>query len=96
MGSTERNIDAAVSELEGQLELWSAKLNELVAKVEVASEETKIDARKHLDAMREKLAVARSNLEEAKTAGSDRWDKFKARVEASWKELESAFKALTH
>ncbi len=41
MGSTKTNIDATVSELEGQLELWSAKLIELVAKVELAGEETR-------------------------------------------------------
>jgi len=96
MESIETNVDKTVSKLEGQLESWAAKLNELVAKIEVAGEETKIDARKHLDEMKVKLSVARSRIDEAKTAGTDRWDKFKAGVEASWKELESAFNALAH
>lgn len=96
MGTIESNVDKTVSKLEGQLRLWAAKLNELAAKVEVTGQETKIDARKHLDDMKAKLKVAQSKLDEAKAAGGDKWDKFKAGIESSWKELEGAFQKLTH
>ena len=96
MGTIESSVDKTVSKLEGQLRLWGAKLNELVAKAEVAGQETKIDARKHLDEMKAKLKVAQSKLDEAKAAGGDKWDKFKLGIESSWKELESAFQKLTH
>lgn len=96
MGTIESSVDKTVSKLEGQLKLWSAKLNELVAKVEVAGQETKIDARKHLDEVKTKLKVAQSKLDEAKAAGGDKWDKFKSGIESSWKELEGTFKRLIH
>ena len=96
MGSIESSVDKTVSKLEDQLTLWGAKFKELVAKVEVAGQETKIDARKHLDEVKAKLDLARSKLDEAKAAGGDRWDKFKAGVESAWKELEGAFHKLAH
>jgi hypothetical protein len=96
MGTIETGVDKAVSKLEGQLKLWSAKLSELAAKAEVAGQETKIEARKQLDEMKSKLKVAQSKLEEAKAAGGDKWDKFKVGLESSWKELEGAFQKLMH
>jgi hypothetical protein len=87
----ESSVEKTVSKLEDQLELWAARLNELAAKIDVRSQEAKIDARKGLEDAKAKLAVARSKLDEAKSAGADRWDKFKAGVESSWKELETAF-----
>ena len=96
MGTIGTSIDTTVSKLEDQLKLWGAKLNELVAKAEVAGQETKIDARKHLDDVKARLADARAKLDEAKAAGGDKWEKFKSGVELSWKELETAFHKLTH
>jgi cob(I)alamin adenosyltransferase len=96
MGTTGSSVDKTVSKLQDQLTLWGAKLNELVAKVEVAGQETKIDARKHLDEMKAKLKVAQAKLDEAKAAGADKWDRFKSGVESSWKELEGAFQKLVH
>ena len=96
MGTIESNVDKSMSKLEDQLKLWGAKLDELVAKMEVAGQETKIDARKHLDEVKTRLVTARSKLDEAKAAGGDKWDGFKTGVESSWKELEAAFQKLTH
>lgn len=96
MGTIESSVDRSVAKLEVQLESWGAKLDELVAKLETAGRETKVDARKRLDDMKVKLAAARAQLAEAKTAGAGRWDKFKAGVESSCKELEIAFHQLTH
>lgn len=96
MGTIGTSIETTVSKLEDQLKLWGAKLNELVAKAEVAGQETKIDARKHLEDVKAKLADARAKLDEAKAGGGEKWEKFKAGVEHSWKELEGAFHKLTH
>jgi peptidoglycan hydrolase CwlO-like protein len=96
MGTTESNVDKTVSKLQDQLTLWGAKLNELVAKIEVVGNETKIDARKHLDEVKAKLKVAQSKLDEAKAAGAGKWDKFKSGLDSSWKELEGAFQKLVH
>jgi hypothetical protein len=96
MGTIESNVDKTVSKLEDQLKLWGARLSELAAKVEVAGQETKIDARKHLADMKAKLKIAEAKLAEAKAAGGDKWDKFKSGIESSWKELEGVFQKLTH
>jgi division protein CdvB (Snf7/Vps24/ESCRT-III family) len=96
MGTIESSVEKTVSKLEDQLKLWGAKLNELAAKVDVAGREAKIDARKHFDDMKAKIKVAQSKLDEARTAGGDKWDKFKSDIESSWKEIESAFQKLTH
>ncbi len=93
MGSS---ADKRVTKLEDLLTLWGAKLNELAAKVETARLEGKIEARKQLEEARGKLEQARVKLDEAKAAGEDRWDKFKAAVESSWKNLEAAFLELVH
>jgi len=96
MGTIGTSIDTTVTKLEDRLELWGVKLNELVAKAEVAGQEAKIDARKHLDDLKAKLADARAKLDDAKAAGGETWEKFKVGVEHSWKELEGAFHKLTH
>ena len=96
MGTIETSVEKTVSKLEGQLKLWGAKLDELVAKAEVAGQETKLEARKHLDEVKAKLAVARTKLDEAKAAGEDKWGTFKIGVESSWKELETTFQKLVH
>jgi len=90
------SVDKSLTKLEDLLSLWGTKLNELAAKVDAARREGRIDARKQLEEARDKLEQARSKLDEAKAAGEDRWDKFKAAVESSWKDLEAAFLDLVH
>jgi hypothetical protein len=92
----ESRIDRTVSKLEAQLERWAAELDQLIVRAEIAGEQARIDSRMRLDELKAKLAVAREKLEEAKTAGDDKWDAFKQSVEASWKELERGFKNLAH
>lgn len=93
MGTVGSNVDSAVSKMEDQL--WSAKLNEAAAGAAVTGQEAKIDAKKKLDELRSKLTTTQSKLDEAKAAGGDKWDSFKAGVGNSWRELEEAFKELT-
>ena len=96
MASTETRIDRNVDKLEAQLKLWSAKFDELVAKANVAGQQAKIDSRKQLDELKSRLAVARTKLEEAKAAGSEKWGILKDGVEHAWEELEGMFKKLVH
>jgi hypothetical protein len=96
MGTIETSVDKTVSKVEGQIASWGAKLDELVAKADVAGRGARADARSHLDEMKTRLKIAQLKLAEAKAAGGDRWDTFKLGVESSWKELEGAFQKLTH
>lgn len=95
MGTIESSVDKTVSKLEDQLKLWGTKLNDLAARVDAAAREGKIDARRRLDEMKEKVKVAQAKLDEAKAAGGAQWGKFKSGLESSWKEIESAFQKLT-
>ncbi len=89
-------VDRTVTKLQNDLEMWGAKLNELLAKAEVAGQEATVDARKHLEDATDKLAAARGKLEEAKGTGEDKWEEFKIGLERSWRELERAFHKLAH
>ena len=89
-------LDRNVSKLEDQLKLWTAKLNEVAARVGVAGQEAKIASRKQVDELKTRLESARSKLEEAKAAGSEKWEVFRQGVEHTWQELEGAFKKLLH
>ena len=96
MTTMETQVDKTVSKLEGQLKLWAAKLNEVGARAGVARQQAKIDSRKQVDALKDRLAAAQTKLDEAKAAGSEKWDAFRHDVERTWQELERAFKKLIH
>jgi len=89
MATTRSHTDTNLSKLEAQLEVWSAKLNEAATK-------TKNESSKQLDDLRSKLAVARTKLDEAKAAGSEKWETFKDGVERTWKDIEGTFQKLIH
>jgi hypothetical protein len=96
MTTTETQVDKTVSKLEEQLKLWAAKLNEVAARAGVVSQQAKIDSRKQIDELKTRLASAQTKLDEAKAAGSERWDAFRHGVERTWQELDGAFKKLMH
>jgi len=96
MGSIEAGLEKTVARLEDQLKLWGAKLNVLVAKGEVAGQQSKIDSHRYVDDLKAKLDAAQEKLHEAKAAGGEKWDTFKGAIESSWKDLEAAFAKLVH
>ena len=93
-GSRARPGGAYVAKLETRLERWGARLDDLVAKAEEAGAEARSDYRNRIVELKAKYEVARSKVDEARAAGSDRWDAFRARVERAWTELEASFKRL--
>lgn len=92
VGTIESNLDTTAKKLEGQLEIWGAKLDELVAKGSAAGKQAKTEVHSQVAELKSKIRDARSKLDAAKAAGSDKWDAFKDGLESSWKELEAAFK----
>ena len=96
MGTIESRVDKTLSKLEGQLGQWAAKLDELVASAEHAGEQAKRDSRERIDELKVKLAAAQARLDEAKSAGADKWETMKQGLERSWKELERTFQRLVH
>jgi imidazoleglycerol phosphate dehydratase HisB len=96
MTTIEASIEHVTSGLEAQLKLWGAKLGELMAKAKVAGQEVSIDSHHQLEELKVKLGAAQAKIRAAKAAGGDKWGGFKTDLEASWKDLEGAFKKLAH
>ena len=96
MATVGSHLDKNLSKLEEQLKLWNARLTELLAKAAVTGQQAKIASRKQVDELKTRLESARSKLEEAKAAGSEKWEVFRQSVEHTWQELEGAFKKLLH
>ena len=88
--------EANVGKMETQLQQWGAKLDELVAQVEHAGTEAKLDYRERIDALKVNHELARSQLDELKTARNEKWETLKTGLEGAWNELEVAFKKLTN
>lgn len=87
-------MEAHVGKMETKLKRWGAKLDKLVAKAEEAGTDAKNDHRKRIDDLKAKHQMAQAKLDELKTAGSEKWETFKAGVESAWNDLETAFKKL--
>lgn len=96
MSNVELLIDTNVARTEARLELWSAKLKEVLAKVTVNDQVPKAETQAHLDELKAKIDAAKVKLDLAKAAGHDQWASFKDDVEITWKDLEGAFKKLVH
>jgi uncharacterized coiled-coil DUF342 family protein len=87
-------IEARLAKLEDQLDLWNAKVRELAAKANTATQQAKIDSRKEVEELRAKLDTARAKLDEAKAVGVEKWGIVKQGVERVWEDLEGTFKRL--
>jgi phage shock protein A len=96
MATTQSHFKNGLARLEDRLKLWHAKFNAAVASSRVTRQEAKIDSGKQLDEIKSKLEAAQARLDEAKAAGSEKWDTVKDGVEHTWHDLEQAFKKLLH
>jgi hypothetical protein len=88
--------EANVGKMETQLKQWGAKLDELVAQAEEAGTEAKLDYRARVYALKAKHQLARSQLDQLRATGSEKWATLKTDVEGAWNELEVAFRKLTN
>lgn len=80
--------------MEAQLGQSGAKLDELAAKAEEVGADAKLGYRKRMDDLRVEHQAAHARLHELKTAGSARWETFKAGAAGAWNEIAIAFKRL--
>ena len=53
-------------------------------------------SRKRIDDLKAKHQLARSQLDELRATGSDKWETLKTGMEGAWNELEVAFRKLTN
>jgi hypothetical protein len=88
-------MDAAVEAMEAQLELWSSKIDQFAAKVEIAGAQAGFDVVTYIDELKALRAIAQSRLVEFKAAVAvedARQARLKAAMKRAWNELDAAFK----
>jgi len=94
-GNIIKILEANVGKMETELKQWGAKLDKLVANVEAAGTEVKLDYRKSVEDLRSTYRLTQSRFDEFKAAGVAKWEIFKTGVETAWDDLETSFKELT-
>jgi hypothetical protein len=87
-------MEMHAEKMETKLNQWLTKLDELVAKTKEAGTDVKSDYRQRIDELRAKYQVAQAKLAELRAAGRGNWESFKAGVESSWNDIETAYKNL--
>jgi hypothetical protein len=88
-------MKSTIGKMEAQLESWTAKLDEFVARANDAGADAKEQQRDRIDALMAKHKAARAKLDEVRVAGKDKWEILKSGIESVWDELEAAFKKLS-
>jgi hypothetical protein len=94
MSTSEMNIAKSIERMEAQLKQWNARLSEAIARGKAAGQEARLESRKRMDELKEKLDVAQDRLGEVKKAGAEQWEALRAGVENAWKQAEASFKRL--
>lgn len=83
-----------VGRIETRLRQFGTKLDRMVAKADSDGVAADSDYRRQLGEVKEKHATVRGRLDAFKLARGQKWDNFKAGVEAAWRETMEAFAAL--
>lgn len=82
-----------INKLAAQLKEWSAKVDELESKANVAKADVKTEYERQIRQMKDKRDTAMQKLQELKGASTDAWDTLKAGSEAAWADLKNAVTA---
>lgn len=91
---TDSKLVERADRIEAQLKEFGAKLDKISSKADQAGGNTNADHKKRIDDSKAKYQIARTKFDEFRAAASDKRDSFKAGMESSWHEFETAFKGL--
>ena len=83
--------EAYREQVEAQLKVWSAQVQELKAKAELAKADTKVELHKQIQALQAKQEAVQAKLKELKAAGAGAWEKAKPELEQAMEHLKSAW-----
>jgi len=78
-------------QVEAQLKLWSAQVQELKAKAELAKADTKVELQKQIQALQAKQEAVQAKFKELQGAGADAWEKAKPDLEQALAHLKNAW-----
>jgi hypothetical protein len=79
--------------IEAQLDAWTADIDKMKAKAEMAEADARLEYHKSIESLRQKQQAAQAKLQEFRDAGDDAWEDLKAGVELAWDSLEEAVKS---
>ena len=85
MKTKEEYIDS----LSAELKEWSAEIDVLNAKAEIAAEDVKLQYYAEIAALKAKEGVAKEKLQELQAASGDAWDAVKETAEHVWHDLRT-------
>jgi predicted nuclease with TOPRIM domain len=83
--------EAYKEQVEAKLKVWSAQVQELKAKAELAKADTKVELHKQIQALQAKQDAVQAKLKELKGAGADAWEKAKPELEQVLEHLKNAW-----
>ncbi len=82
-----------VQKIKSQLDVWSAEIDKLQAKAEIAEADMKHKYQEQVDNVKSLREAAEEKLTQLQEAGDSAWNDFKAGVETARDELQSAMEA---
>ena len=83
--------EAYREQVEAQLKVWSAQVQELKAKAELAKADTKVELQKQIQSLQAKQEAVQTKLKELQGAGGDAWEKAKPDLEQAVAHLKTAW-----
>lgn len=82
--------EAYQEKLEAQLREWTARLDQLKAKADLAEADAKIEYHRQIDGARSKIETAQTRLRELKSSSGEAWESLKDGIERAWADLKTA------
>ena len=86
----DQNKDQFIASVDAQLKALDTRINELGQKTEGLKDDTKVEAEKVLDGLREKRGELSQKLDELKKSGAQSWQELKSGFSAAMTDLEKA------
>jgi hypothetical protein len=80
---------AYLDKAEAQVKEWTAKIDQLKAKAEQVSADTKIEYQNQIKQLNAQTKAVQDKLKEIRDAGEDSWETMKSDVERTTKELKA-------
>lgn len=81
------------NKLQARLDEYRAEIDRLKALADRAGAEIQLEYYKQIESLRENQEVAKTKLDEFKSAGDGAWEDLKDGVESAWNDLGEALKS---
>ena len=85
-------MEPSMEEMEAQLEIWSLKIDKLVAKTQRAGVQARFEVLMYVDELKALHAIAQSKLSACKAVEDTRRTHLEGEMQSAWGDLVAAFK----